>query len=170
MICCPQACRPQTSWNLKVDDADSYLPHHQPIRGMSTSWSHALWSITIKLLTNLSRWGRIVFRGRSFSRQEPALSPFASQSNKALLFYFTQNSVSEIGFSTDIQRSWAFGIKMVKDLTSSGPWASLYVHCNTLADVKWHNHRCQDSSEADHKSSKSGQWSNSWKSPTPSPK
>ena len=31
-VCCSQACRPQTGWNQKVDDADSQLPHHQPIR------------------------------------------------------------------------------------------------------------------------------------------
>ena len=35
IICCPQACRPQAVWNQKVDDADSQLPHHQPIRKMS---------------------------------------------------------------------------------------------------------------------------------------
>ena len=64
MVCCPQASRPQTSWNLKVDDADSYLPHHQPIRRMSMSGSHPLWTITIKLLTILSKWGHIVFWGR----------------------------------------------------------------------------------------------------------
>ena len=27
---CPQACRPQTCWNLKADGADSYLSHHHP--------------------------------------------------------------------------------------------------------------------------------------------
>ena len=26
--CCPQACKPQINWNLKVDDADSPLPYH----------------------------------------------------------------------------------------------------------------------------------------------
>ena len=31
----PQSFRNQTSWNLNVDDADSYLPHHQPIRRTS---------------------------------------------------------------------------------------------------------------------------------------
>ncbi|XP_066887074.1 uncharacterized protein [Kogia breviceps] len=36
-VCCPQACRPWTGWNRKVDDADSRLPHHQPIRRVSTS-------------------------------------------------------------------------------------------------------------------------------------
>uniref|UniRef100_A0A8C9BIA9 Pyroglutamyl-peptidase I n=1 Tax=Phocoena sinus TaxID=42100 RepID=A0A8C9BIA9_PHOSS len=34
-ICCPQAHRPQASWNQKVDDVDSRLPHHWPIRRMS---------------------------------------------------------------------------------------------------------------------------------------
>ena len=90
MVCCPQACRPQTSWNLKVDDAGSYLHHHQPIR-MSTSWFCPLWFITIKLLTILSKWGHIVFRGRSL-----LCFPFAWQSNKAILFY----SVSEIRLPT----------------------------------------------------------------------
>ena len=28
-----------TRWNLKFSDIDSWLPHHQPVRGMSTSWS-----------------------------------------------------------------------------------------------------------------------------------
>ena len=28
--------------DLKVHDADSYLPHHQPIKRMSRSWSHPL--------------------------------------------------------------------------------------------------------------------------------
>ena len=46
----------------------------------------------------------------SFSRQEPAVSPFAWQSNKAILFYFTQNSVPEIWFGSGVQRGWAFGI------------------------------------------------------------
>ena len=83
MVCCPQACRPQTSWNLKVDDAGSYLHHHQPIR-MSTSWFCPLWFITIKLLTILSKWGHIVFRGRSL-----LCFPFAWQRIN-LLFDFLQ--------------------------------------------------------------------------------
>ena len=40
----------------------------------------------------------------SFWGQEPAVSPFAWQSNKAILLYFIQNSVSEIWFSTGAQR------------------------------------------------------------------
>ena len=36
MVCCPQAHRFQTSWNQKVDNVDSRLPHHQPIRRVST--------------------------------------------------------------------------------------------------------------------------------------
>lgn len=37
-VFCPPACRRQTGWNQKADDADSQLPHHQPIR--TVSWSH----------------------------------------------------------------------------------------------------------------------------------
>ena len=55
-------CRPQTSWNQKVDDADSHLPHHQPIRRTSKRWSRPLWTITIKLLTTLSKLGHTVLR------------------------------------------------------------------------------------------------------------
>ena len=61
-LCCPQACRPQTSWNWMVDDADSCLLPRQPIRRMSTSWSHPPWTITIKLLTTHSRSGHTVLR------------------------------------------------------------------------------------------------------------
>ena len=62
-VCCPQVCRPQTGWKEKVNDADSYLPHHQPIRRMSTSWScPPLWTIAIKFLTAPSRSGHTVLR------------------------------------------------------------------------------------------------------------
>ena len=54
-LCYPWACRPQTGWNQKADDADSRLPHHQPIRRMSMSWSHPLWTIIIQVLTTHSR-------------------------------------------------------------------------------------------------------------------
>ena len=49
-VCCPQARRAvgtrrnQTSRKQKVDDADSQLPHHQPIRRIhkliAPSWNH----------------------------------------------------------------------------------------------------------------------------------
>ena len=35
-VCCPQAHRPQTSWNQNVD-GDSLLPYHQPVRRISMS-------------------------------------------------------------------------------------------------------------------------------------
>ena len=62
--------------------------------------------MAIKLLTKSSRVGT-----HSFSEQEPAGSPSAWQSNKAILFYFTQNSVSEIAFGAG-HRGRAFGIKL----------------------------------------------------------
>ena len=57
--CSPQACRPQTGWNQQIDDANSWLPHHQPIRSMPTSWSHPE---HIRLLTIPSRAGHAVLR------------------------------------------------------------------------------------------------------------
>ena len=38
------------------------------------------------------------------------MSPCAWKNNKAILFYFTQNSASEIWFGTGVQRGRAFGI------------------------------------------------------------
>ena len=93
-VCRPQARGAQTCWNQKVEDADSRLPHHPSVRGRSVSGSHRppLWaSLTIKLLTTPTRWGHTWCWGR-----QPALAPFAWQSHKAVLFYFTENSVSEI--------------------------------------------------------------------------
>ena len=58
----PTGTWPQTGWNQKVGDADSYLPFHQPIRRVSTSWSHPPWTITIKLFTTPSRLGHIVLK------------------------------------------------------------------------------------------------------------
>ena len=57
------------------------------------------WTIAIKLLTKFPQVGT-----HSFWGHEPAVSPFAWQSNKAILFYFTQNSVSEVWFGTGVQR------------------------------------------------------------------
>ena len=40
--CWPPVCRLQTGWNRKVDvdsQNTTWLPHHQPIRRMSTGWS-----------------------------------------------------------------------------------------------------------------------------------
>ena len=39
-VCCPQAQRPQTSWNQKVNDVDSSLPQHPPVSRTSLSWPY----------------------------------------------------------------------------------------------------------------------------------
>ena len=49
---------------------------------------------------------------------------------------------------------------MAEDSTFSRPWASFYTHWNMLAYVKWDINQSQDSSKADHKRPKSGQWPN----------
>ena len=51
----PQAYRPQTFWKQVVDDVDSQLSHHQPVRRMSFSWSCPPWTIPVKLLTTPSK-------------------------------------------------------------------------------------------------------------------
>ena len=56
-VSCPPANRSQTGWTDKIDDADSHLPQHHPVRRMSMSWWHPLWIITIKHLTAPSRSG-----------------------------------------------------------------------------------------------------------------
>ena len=35
-VCCSQTCRLQTSWTQNTDGIDPWLPHHQPVRTMST--------------------------------------------------------------------------------------------------------------------------------------
>ena len=52
------------------------------------------------------------------------MSPFAWQSNKAILFYFTQNSVSKIWFTISVLRSWAFSISGDRCPISSREWIS----------------------------------------------
>ena len=112
-VYCPQACRPQTSWN-QIFDSDSQLSHHQPARKMYMSWSCSLWTITVRFITTLSRWGHTVLR---------ALVHYSStQSNKAILLYFSQNSVSEIQFHVRVQRSDLALLPMLKMLLS---WVSL---------------------------------------------
>ena len=64
------------------------------------------WNTVIKLLTK-SPLGR----DTQFWGHEPTVSPFPWQSNKAILFCFTQNSISEIWFSTSAQRP-SFSIKL----------------------------------------------------------
>ena len=95
---------PSISVSSRVFSSDSYLPHNQPI-GRTV---HELITpfFTTKLVTILPKLGHSVLR-------TGAMSPFAWQSNKAILCYFTQNSVSKIWFSTSIHGSWAFSIKFI---------------------------------------------------------
>ena len=53
------------------------------------------WTIAMKPLTESSQVGM-----HSFSGQESTVAPFAWQSNKAIIFYFTQSSVSKILFTS----------------------------------------------------------------------
>ena len=80
--------RPTNRWNQKVDDADSHSPHPQPIRRMLVNWPHPLRTIPMKVLTTVQ------VRTHSFQGIS-LLWSFAWQSNKAILYYFTQNFVPE---------------------------------------------------------------------------
>ena len=85
-----------------------FLPHlklclwafiwHPCTEKLRFQWqSHPFWTITMKLLTTLSREGHMVLRAWVCW---PLL---AWQSSKAVLFYFTQNSVSEIQSDTEVE-------------------------------------------------------------------
>ena len=62
-----------------------------------------LWNIVTKHFIKSSWIGT-----ESFSKQKLGISPFVSQSIKAVLFCFTLNSVPEIWFSTGVQRDQDF--------------------------------------------------------------
>ena len=97
---------PSVSVSSRVFSSNSYLPHHQPIRGRIV---HELITpfFTIKLVTILPKLGHAVLRIGAWHVS------LAWQSNKAILSYFTRNSVSKIWFSTSIHGSWAFSIKFI---------------------------------------------------------
>ena len=86
-VCYPQAFRPQRGWNQEGNDADSQIPHHQPSNQKNV---HEL--ITSYSLNSVHPPGW----DTQFWRHYLAVAFFAWQSNKAILFYFIQKSVSEI--------------------------------------------------------------------------
>ena len=86
----PTSMQTPDQLGLKFDDADSYLLHHQPVRKMSMSWSHPLWTIILKLLTIFSGVGEEGDIQFCFVFFWGIVTLFACQSNKPELFYFTQ--------------------------------------------------------------------------------
>jgi len=106
-----QAWRPSTHPNL--------VSNHGPL--------HPPWTIAIKLLSKSSRVGTY-----SFSGQETSVSPFAWQSNKATLFYFTQNSVLEIGFRAGSQRS-SFQHHHLDPFICPKPTSAVFMACPLFA-------------------------------------
>ena len=100
----PTSMETSDQLDLNVDDADSNSAHHQPIRRMSTSWSLPLWTIATKFLTIFPKREHMILRVWVFC------VPLCWKGNKAILFYFTPNSVSKIQVGTSVQRSWAFSI------------------------------------------------------------
>ena len=94
-VCHPQAYRPQTGWNQKTDDAASQLTNQKNVHKVITS--------SLNHYCTTPHY-RLQVGGHSFLRALAAVASFAWQSNKAILFYFTQNSVSEIWFGVKIKR------------------------------------------------------------------
>ena len=74
------------------------------------------WTIAVKLLTK-SSWA-----GMQFLRHEPAVSPFSWQSNKAILFYVTQNSVSERFYLAPVHRGQVFSVGIMSPICRWGDW------------------------------------------------
>ena len=95
----PTSMQTPDQLDLRVDGVDSHLPHCQPIRRMSMSWSRPLWTIIIKLLTVFHKLGHVVFRASAHC------GPLSLANTKTTLFYFTQNSDSKIWLGTRVQRS-----------------------------------------------------------------
>ena len=117
-----EALPDEKTHHLRRDEGRA-SPAHTLILSESPPWDHCCkqcllhWQVASSPLHQLGGPTALKLRARasqtgthSFWGQEPALSPIAWQSNTAILFYFTQNFVSEIWFITGIQRSWAFGI------------------------------------------------------------
>ena len=95
--------RPVGTWRLMMLTS-TYLTTNQPIRRMSTSWSHL---ITIKLLTTLSKLGHMGFEGISPlwpPLPGKAIKLFFSTSPKTL-WDLTQCQGTEAGFGFSIYLS-----------------------------------------------------------------
>ena len=105
--CCPQAHRPQTIWNQKVDDPDSQLSHYQPIGVHKLVATHSL--DTLRLVANHSRAGHTVLR--ALTHCGPLC--LAKQENYSFLLHpklclqdSNQHRCSEAEFSTSIPDSF----------------------------------------------------------------
>ena len=104
------------------------------------------WTTEIKLPTKSSQVGH------GFSGHRPAVAPFAWQSNKAILFYFTQNSVSELRFGVGFTEAEFLASRWrhkVCPAQSSLGWSSFPLDPTArsppwqiLASQRWDTARC----------------------------
>ena len=91
------------------------------IKGMQALHTSSSLSATLPLNHHSKTPHQIPPRlGHTILRASEPRVPFAWQNNKAILFYFSQNSVSRIQFSTSLQRS-TFGITVRWLYSSSTP-------------------------------------------------
>ena len=133
----PINTRPQTSWNQKPDDADSHLPHHQPIRRMSMNYSRPpLWTITMRLLTTPSRAGHSL-TGISLPwlpLPSKAIKQFFSTSPKTLSPHFCSAPVNRGWISTTCPTHYPSGPRPEASLPFSPPSR---VSLLTLSGMSW---------------------------------
>ena len=86
-VCCPQACRHLTSWTWSLRP---WTPTY-----LTTNPSEECYKLIMPSLNNCYKTFHYLpqMGDRCFWGHEATVFPFAWQSNKALLFYFTQNFV-----------------------------------------------------------------------------
>ena len=101
-ISCPGPTKAEPGSNLTgsqphLPDHLQWLAHHN----RRTHAAHVGTSLEHKAFVMRADYAAGTHR---ISKQDPSVYPFAWQSNKAILFYFTQNSVSEIRFGISVQR------------------------------------------------------------------
>ena len=87
---------------------EARLKEGRPCKHHDLSLQLHPWTFAIKLLTKSSQFGT-----HGFLRHKPFVFPFAWQINKAILFYFTQSSVSEIRFGTGAEAEFLASFTMV---------------------------------------------------------
>ena len=126
-LCCSQACGPQTSWNQKVDDADSRWPHHQPVRRISMSWSHPRSLNTIKIPHYPLQGGTHSSEGTSPlwpPLPGKAIKLFFSTSSKTLSRCFCSALVNRGGVSaTEAERNRSGACRGIGSASSRQEWS-----------------------------------------------
>ena len=98
MLCGPQACRPQVSWNQKADVINSHLPQHQSLGRIIPQADHTLFEPSIINFSLPSQR-----QAQFLEALDCGVSSLAGKEIKPL-FLFPPSSVSIFLFSTCVQK------------------------------------------------------------------